>query len=134
MTGRGLCEGDVFFLDLTKHTGISKSTMKKPHYIAVVMNPRKLSNDNHNTIICVPMTSVNPGLWDTVKNRPRIFTHHLITPGKYPELRNDTLIKCEQIYTINREYFTDYRFTLDSRDLKEVRKRMVSIIGYDETF
>lgn len=133
MTGRALCEGDVFFLDLTNHTGISKSTMKDPHYIAVVMNPRKLLNDNHKTIICVPMTSVNQELWDAAKNRPRIFTHHLIEPKKYPELRNDTLIKCEQIYTINREYFTDYRFTLDSRDLKEVRRRMVSIIGYDKT-
>lgn len=134
MTDRVLGEGDVFFLDLTDHTGISKSTMKDPHYIAVVMNPRKLQNDNHKTIICVPMTSVSPGLWDAVNNRPRIFTHHLIKPDKYPELRNDTLIKCEQIYTINREYFTDYKFTLNKRDLVEVRKRMVNIIGYETTY
>lgn len=130
MTGRTLGEGDVFFLDLTDHTGISKSTMKDPHYIAVVMNPRKLQNNNHKTIICVPMTSVRSGLWDQANDRPRIYTHHLIRPDKYPELKNDTLIKCEQIFTINREYFSDYRFTLDKHDLSEVRKRMVSIIGY----
>lgn len=125
-----LGEGDVFFLDLTGHTGISESTMKDPHYIAVVMNPGKLLNENHRTIICVPMTSVKAKMWDEVKKRPRIYSHYLIEPEKYPELKNNTLIKCEQIYTINREYFSDYRFTLDKHDLHEVRKRMINIIGY----
>ena len=127
---RNLGEGDVFFLDLTQHTGISKNTMKDLHYIAVVMNPRKLLNNNHSTIVCVPMTSLKPNLWDEDNNRPRIYSHYLIKPEKYPELRNNTLIKCEQIYTINREYFSDYRFTLERHDLQEVRKRMVNIIGY----
>jgi len=49
-----LKEGDVFFLDLTKHTGISQNTIKDPHFIVVVMHPRKLENQNHKTIICVP--------------------------------------------------------------------------------
>lgn len=130
MTQKGLFEGDVFFLDLTGHTGISQSTMKDSHYIAVIMNPRKLQNNSHKTIICVPMTSVSSGLWDLENNRPRIYTHHLIRPDRYPKLKNDTLIKCEQIYTINREYFTDYRFTLEKSDLIEVRRRMASIIGF----
>ena len=104
--------------------------MKNPHYIAVIMNPRKLQNTKHKTIICVPMTSARANLWDTTNNRPRINSHYLITPAKYPELRNDTLIKCEQIYTINREYFTDFRFALDVQDISEVRKRMFSVIGY----
>ena len=76
------------------------------------------------------MTSVKPQLWDETYNRPRIQSHYLISPDKYPELRNDTLIKCEHIYTIGREYFTDYRFTLDEQDIHEVRKRMINIIGY----
>lgn len=130
MSGQELREGDVFFLDLTDHTGISQNTMKNPHYIAVIMNSRKLNNNKHKTIICVPMTSAHPQLWDAVNKRPRYNSHHLITPAKYPELKHDTLIKCEQIYTINREYFTDYRFTLDKEDLSEVRRRMVNMIGY----
>ncbi|GAB7015222.1 type II toxin-antitoxin system PemK/MazF family toxin [Methanogenium cariaci] len=130
MNDRTIDEGDVFFLDLTTHTGISQNTMKDPHYIAVIMNPRKLQNTNHKTIICVPMTSARSNLWNENAGKPRVNSHHLITPAKYPELKHDTLIKCEQIYTINREYFTDYRFTLDKQDISEVRKRMFNIIGY----
>ncbi len=130
MSDPELHEGDVFFLDLTDHTGISQNTMKDPHYIAVIMNQRKLGNNNHKTIICVPMTSAHPNLWDAVKNRPHYNSHYLITPAKYPALKHDTLIKCEHIYTINREHFTDYRFTLDKHDLSEVRRRMINMIGY----
>ena len=125
-----LKEGDVFFLDLTKHTGISQNTIKDPHFIVVVMHPKKLENQNHKTIICVPLTSVQSHLWDVINSRPRMQSHHCISSKKYSVLRNDTLIKCEQIYTINREFFTDYRFTLDAQDLKEVRMRMFNIIGY----
>ena len=125
-----LREGDVFFLDLTDHTGKSANTMKDPHRIVIVMNQRKLDNPAHKTIICVPIESNRATLWDAVNNRPRIHSHHCISATKYHELSHDSLAKCEQIYTINREFFTDYRFTLDSLDLKEVRIRMVNIIGY----
>jgi len=125
-----LKEGDVFFLDLSDHMGISQNTIKDPHFIVVVMHARKLENQNHKTIICVPLTSVQSGLWDAANNRPRMQSHHCISKKKYSALRNDTFIKCEQIYTINREFFTDYRFTLDAQDLKEVRMRMINIIGY----
>jgi len=125
-----LKEGDVFFLDLTDHTGKSVNTIKEPHRIIIIMNQRKLDNPGHKTIICVPIESVRLTLWDTLNNRPRIHSHHCIYARKYPELSHDSLAKCEQIYTINREYFTDYRFTLDNLDLKEIRVRMVNIIGY----
>ena len=125
-----LKEGDVFFLDLTGHTGKSANTMKDPHRIVIVMNQRKLDNPGHKTIVCVPITSVGPTLWDTVNQRPRIQSHHCISAGKYRELRHDSLARCEHIYTINREFFTDYRFTLDDQDLREIRVRMVNIIGY----
>lgn len=124
-----LKEGDVFFLDLTDHTGISANTMKGLHRIAVVMSPRKLSNPNHKTIVCVPIESAHPNLWDTVNNRPRLPFHHCLAASKYHELRHDSLAKCEQIYTLNREFFTDYRFTIDATDLWEIRRRMVGIIG-----
>ena len=94
------------------------------------MNQRKLDNPGHKTIVCVPITSIGPTLWDTEKNRPRVQSHFRISSGKYHELSYDSLVKCEHIYTINREFFTDYRFTLDEEDLKEVRVRMVNIIGY----
>jgi hypothetical protein len=125
-----LREGDVFFLDLTGHTGKSENTLKDPQWIVIVMNQRKLDNFGHKTIVCVPITSVGPTLWDTVNHRPRIQSHYCISAAKYHELHNDSLVKCEHIYTINREFFTDYRFTLDDLDLKEVRVRMVNIIGY----
>jgi uncharacterized protein YifN (PemK superfamily) len=125
-----LREGDVFFLDLTGHTGKSVNTMKAPHRIVIVMNQRKLDNPGHKTIVCVPVTSVGPTLWDTANRRPRVQSHHCISAGKYHELEHDSLVKCEHIYTINREFFTDYRFTLDDQDLREVRVRMVNIIGY----
>ena len=104
-----LMEGDVFFLNLTDHTGISANTMKGPHRIAIVMNPRKLANHGHKTIVCVPIESAHTGLWDSVNNRPRIQSHHCPSARKYQELHHDSLAKCEQIYTLNREFFTDYR-------------------------
>jgi len=125
-----LKEGDVFFLDLSDHTGISENTMKGPHRIAIVMNPRKLANPNHKTIICVPIESAHAGLWDAVNQRPRIQSHHCLAARKYQKLDRDSLAKCEQIYTLNREFFMDYRFTLDALDLKEIRRRMVNIIGF----
>ena len=131
MAGSSLGQGDVFFFDLTTHTGVSKHTLKGPHFVAVVMDQQKLSNERHNTIVCVPLTSAHPQLMNPEKGRPRIFSHHLISADKYPELAHDTLIKCEQIFTINREFFSEYRFTLDAADLFEVRRRMVSVIGYD---
>ena len=94
------------------------------------MNQRKLDNPGHKTIVCVPVTSVGPTLWDSAKNRPRIQSHDGISPGKYRELSHDSLVNCEHIYTINREFFTDYRFTLDEKDLEEIRIRMINIIGY----
>lgn len=124
-----LNEGEVYFFDLTDHTGISANTLKDPHFVAVIMNQKKLTNLNHKTIVCVPMTSKSPTLWDEANDRPRLYSHYSITPEKYRQLSHDTLIKCEQIYTINREFFTDYRFTLDKSDLMEVRRRMVHIIG-----
>jgi hypothetical protein len=127
-----LKEGDVFFLDLTDHTGKSANTMKGPHRIAVVMNPRKLENPNHKTIVCVPIESAYPHLWDAENNRPRIQSHHCLAARKYQELHHDSLAKCEQIYTLNREFFIDYRFTIDAIDLKEIRRRMVNIIGYGD--
>ena len=125
-----LKEGDVFFLDLTDHTGVSANTMKGPHRIAVVMNPRKLENPGHKTIVCVPIESAHAQLWDAVNQRPRIQSHHLLSARKYQELQHDSLAKCEQIYTLNREFFTDHRFTMDAIDLKEIRRRMVNIIGF----
>ena len=127
-----LKEGDVFFLDLTDHTGISANTMKGPHRIAVVMNPRKLSNPNHKTIVCVPIESARQNLWDAVNNRPRLQSHYCLAANKYHELHHDSLAKCEQIYTLNREYFQDYRFTIDAPDLREIRRRMVNIIGFGD--
>ncbi|MFZ1128921.1 type II toxin-antitoxin system PemK/MazF family toxin [Methanoregula sp.] len=127
-----LMEGDVFFLDLTDHTGISTNTMKGPHRIAVVMNPRKLANPGHKTIVCVPIESAHTNLWDSMNNRPRLQSHHCLASRKYAELQHDSLAKCEQIYTLNREFFTDYRFTIDAIDLKEIRRRMVNIIGYGD--
>ena len=67
MSGQELREGDVFFPDLTDHTGISKNTMKNLHYIAIIMSSCKLNNNDHKTIICVPMTSAHSQLWDAVK-------------------------------------------------------------------
>jgi len=125
-----LREGDVFFLNLTDHTGKSANTMKDPHRVVIVMNQRKLDTPGHKTIICVPVTSIGPALWDAVHQRPRVQSHHCLSARKYRELCHDSLVKCEQIYTINREFFTDYRFTLDKPDLREIRVRMINIIGY----
>jgi hypothetical protein len=125
-----LKEGDVFFLNLSDHTGISANTMKGPHRIAIIMNPRKLAKPNHKTIVCVPIESVHAGLWDAGNQRPRLQSHHCLAARKYQELDHDSLVKCEQIYTLNREFFTDYRFTIDAIDLQEIRRRMVNIIGF----
>jgi mRNA-degrading endonuclease toxin of MazEF toxin-antitoxin module len=125
--------GDVFYLDLTPHTSPSQSTMKKPHCVVIIMNPGKVANEAHRTINIVPLTSVKPQLWDAVNNRPRIFTHIAIEPQTYPRLTKRTLIKCEQIFTIDRDYFTDLRFQLSKADILKVREKMAYTIGFGST-
>ena len=123
--------GSVHFFDLTNHTGISKHTIKDPHFVTVVMNGRLLSRNGHQTIICVPMTSFRPEIhWDNDKGVMRSFYHHLLEARKYPILDHDTVVKCEQIFTINREYFNgNYRFPLEKDDLMEIRKKIAGVIG-----
>lgn len=123
--------GSVHFFDLTAHTGVSPNTIKKAHFVAVVMNPRIVSRPRHLTIICVPMTSFRlDDHWDNDKGVMRSFYHYLLEARKYPELDHDTVVKCEQVFTINREYFNgNYRFTLEKDDLIEIRKKLAGVLG-----
>lgn len=122
--------GTVHFFDLTQHTGISKNTIKSRHYVAVVMNARLLSRNGHNTVVCVPMTSFQPEHWNNTTGKTRLFYHHLLEAQRYPDLDHDTIVKCEQVFTINREYFNgNYKFSLQKGDLSEIRKKIAGVIG-----
>lgn len=58
-----------------------------------------------------------------------MYYHHLLEARRYPELDRDTIVKCEQIFTINREYFNgNYRFTLEKDDLAAIRQKIAGVI------
>jgi|GEM_PF-2547723 len=123
--------GQVYFIDLSDHRGISQRTMKDPHYVTIITNNRFLSSPNVPYAICVPMTSFDlDSHWDKSKERLKFNFHHLIYKKKYPLLERDTIIKCDQIFTIDREYFNNYQFCLDEADITEVRKRVAFVLGY----
>jgi mRNA-degrading endonuclease toxin of MazEF toxin-antitoxin module len=123
-----LHSGEVHYIDLTPHTSGSRYTMKSPHYVVIVSNSRILALHGVKYASCVPMTSFQMNIhWNNDKGRLKQPFHHLIEPKNYPELDNDTIIKCDQIFTIDIDHFNNRCFTLNDTDLSEVRKRIAFV-------
>jgi len=122
--------GAVHFIDLTPHTDPSRNTLKGPHYVTIVMNNRFCSSTSYNTAICIPCTSMRPDLWNNRECRLKFGQHHLLYPKDYPGLRNETVVKCDQIFTINKEYLSNFQFFLSEDDLKEIRAKTAFCLGF----
>lgn len=122
--------GEVYFMDLTPHTLPSKTTMKNDHRVIIIQNDKLFPNTYPN-IIVIPTTSFNPeNHWDFEYNRLKYLTHHLLKKDRYNNLKNDTIVKCEQIFTIEKQFLDRYLFTLNNEDMEEILKRVALIIGF----
>lgn len=132
MSNHSIKSGNVYYLNLSDHSGSSKKVMKDPHFVTIISNDRLLSNPRIPYAICVPMTSFKMDIhWDNIKGRLRYgYFHHLIEKSKYPSLESDTIIKCDQIFTIDSELYTNFRFSLEKDDIEIIRRKIAFILGY----
>ena len=123
--------GDVFFIDLTPHTLPSQSTMKDFHPVVIVQSD--IFSHNYPNTIVVPCKSFNPEKhWDYQNKRLKYIFHYLLLKEKYTYLKNNTVVKCEQIFTISKDYLKpeNYWFTLYKDDMIEILRRMSLVIGF----
>lgn len=126
-----LQQGAVHFIDLTDHTSPSSLTIKDVHPVIIIQATYKFG-DNCRNMIVVPCTSFNPDRhWNASKQRLKYFNHYLLRASKYSKLKNDTIVKCEQIYTLDRVYFDNYSFTIDNEDLKGIIRRIIWVFGLE---
>jgi hypothetical protein len=131
-TGRAHYSGDVHWIDHSIHSGPnSTKTMKYPHYALVLTGNNLLMNKNCPLVSYVPMTSFKRDKhWNFDKNELIYPQDVLIRTSQYKELEMDTIIDCGQIFTCDIECFNDFRFHLNTNDLKEVRKRIAYTLGF----
>lgn len=123
--------GSVHFLDLTEHTKPSNNTIKDRHFVVVVMSSQLTSRENHKTVVIVPVTSLYNIPWNEYRDEPALPFHHIMYKKNYPDLDHDSAVKCEQIFTINREYFNDnYIFELEKKDLQAIHQKIAGVIGF----
>ena len=123
--------GEVYWLDLTKHTSPSKSTMKSSHPVVVIQNEKLFSNKYDNVIV-LPATSFRKNKhWDEDTQNLEYTFHYLLKTDSYPKLRNDTVIKCEQIFTISSKFFTEPLFTLRNDDMRNILMKVALVLGFN---
>jgi len=99
ITHRTLRWGDVYWYDF----GLKNSahTIQDWHPALVLQND--IGNRFSPTTIITPLTSAENG-------RRMLPTHCLIQKLEYPELDNDSIVKLEQIFTIERSDLADQLF------------------------
>ena len=96
---RTLCWGDVYWYDFGLRS--SGYTIQDCHPALVLQND--MGNRFSPTTIITPLTSA--------ENVHRILpTHCLIQKSDYPQLDNDSIVKLEQIFTIERSDLADQLF------------------------
>ncbi len=99
IVSRTLRWGDVYWYDFGPRTAIH--TIQNWHPALILQND--MGNRFSPTTIITPLTSA--------ENVHRMLpTHCLIQKSEYPELDNDSIVKLEQIFTIERSELADQLF------------------------
>lgn len=134
LPGKDPSFGDVYWIDLTPHTNPSQHTIKGNHPVVVIQSSLTFPRPYPNVIV-LPCTSFDPKThWDNLNQRLKYKTHFLLQKSKYSKLKNDTIVKCEQIFTIGKHYLQSgtYWFTIDINDMREILKRVTMAIGFSD--
>ena len=103
--------GDVYWYDFELRN--SAHTIQDWHPTLVLQND--VGNRFSPTTIITPLTSAE-------NIRRMLPTHCLILKSEYPELDNDSIVKLEQIFTIERSDLADQLFI--TRFRKETMRRI----------
>ena len=123
--------GDVYYVDLTPITAHSDHLMKKPHMVLVVQSKVL---DHSPLRICVPLTSAKPNHF-TKDGKLKFPTHYLLRKKHYDFLKVDTVVKCEQLITLEwKKYLTKYLGTIDKGALQEIVMRISIAVGMKDVF
>ncbi|WP_129408100.1 type II toxin-antitoxin system PemK/MazF family toxin [Marinitoga lauensis] len=105
--------------------------MKNDHRVIIVQDD-KIFSASYSNIIVIPTTSFEPKKhWDSQNNRLKYVTHHLLHKSQYSELKRDTIVKCEQLFTIEKRFLDRYLFTLNNDDMEEILKRIALVLGFN---
>ena len=118
---RTLRWGDVYWYDFELRN--SAHTIQDWHPTLVLQND--VGNRFSPTTIITPLTSAenaNPNARLRLSVRRMLPTHCLILKSEYPELDNDSIVKLEQIFTIERSDLADQLFI--TRFRKETMRRI----------
>jgi mRNA-degrading endonuclease toxin of MazEF toxin-antitoxin module len=113
--------GDIYSLDLTKHTDPSKFTIKDNHMVLVVTRDFE---PNFPIANIIPITSFKKHKhWDQNKNRLKYFHNYIIEKSIYKKLQKDSIADCAQIFTIDRKFLGKKHF-----DKEEIKKRLAFVL------
>jgi hypothetical protein len=132
MTPRTLLNtGEVHCINFDHHKGISGHLIRSWHYGVIISNNGLLGRANYPLVTFLPMTSLKPDThWDNTKGRLRHYSHVLLSPKKYPVLKKETLVLCEQILTCDYGCLNDPRFSLEPDDVRCIRERVAHQLGF----
>ncbi len=123
--------GEVYWLDLTQHTYPSSSTMKRRHPVVVIQNEHCFSRKYQNVILVPGTTYDAKKYWDFSSASLKHPFHCLLSSSNYSKLAHDTLIKCEQIFTVSSSYLQSFMFNLTDNDMREILKRIALVLGFN---
>jgi mRNA-degrading endonuclease toxin of MazEF toxin-antitoxin module len=123
--------GDVFRLDLAGKAPLGSFTVKYPHCYVVITNNALISRFNHPIVNCVPITSLDMDKhWNNNTGEPKFFFHYPLYKKKYDELKHDSIVMCEHLYTLDRKDFQNRIFTIHKDDMDKIRQKISRVIGY----
>ena len=117
--------GNVCSLDLNWVTGHSQNLMKNIHMV-VILQATFLKGSPLR--ICVPLISYDP-------SKSLLDTHYVLKSVDYDFLEKDTIVKTEQLITINwQDYLADQNYlgSINKTDLMEIVKCAANALGIKE--
>ena len=118
--------GDIYSLDLTKHTDPSKFTIKDNHMVLVVTRD---FGPKFPIVNIIPITSFKKQKhWNQNKNRLKYFHNYKIERSIYKKLQKDSIVDCAQIFTIDIKFLGKKHFSLNYHDKEEIKKRLAFVL------
>lgn len=102
-------QGDVIVATVWRKIGSEQKIFKRP--CIIVQND--IGNAFSNTTIIIPLTK---------QNKKEIPTHYVLHKTKYTFLRYDSIVLCEQIYTIDLSRISKKIGSININDLHNIYK------------
>jgi len=122
--------GDIYAVNFNWFTSHSEHLVKGVHLLLVLQTPELNKSPLR---VCVPLTSLKEKHLNT-EGKLKYPMHYLLRKDDYSFLEKDTIVKCEQIITIEwRKFLPDQNYcgTIKRGDLLEITMKMAKVIGIE---